>query len=83
MFNFISYARRPIRFYRTIRNLITGKEELRLDAALRGITDRIFRRVHNYQIKFLICNSRNHFPLQINIALKGGIFITDIMWLSN
>jgi radical SAM superfamily enzyme YgiQ (UPF0313 family) len=44
IFYSISYLLRPIRFYRTIRNLLTGKEESRLDAALRGIVDRFIKK---------------------------------------
>jgi hypothetical protein len=44
MFYSISCFLRPIRFYKTIRNLMTGKEESRLDAALRGIVDRFFKK---------------------------------------
>ena len=44
MFYSISYMTHPTRVFRVLWNLIRGKEESRLDVALKGIVDRIRRK---------------------------------------
>lgn len=43
LFYFIQYVTRPWRFFKTVRNFLTHKQESRLDQALRSMVDRLYR----------------------------------------
>lgn len=52
MFYGLSYLTRPLRIFKVFYNLITRKEESRLDMALRGIIDRlVMKKIHVNEIK--------------------------------